>query len=161
MTPLVSFVGKSEVGKTTLVEKLIVELKRRGYRVAVIKHHAHTTPIDGPKKDSYRYAQAGASSVVVSSPLEVAHFTRVSRELSLAELAARIENVDLILTEGFKREKAPKIEVSRAELGTDLVARAEEVIAVASDHPIALNVPRFDLDDVNGLATFVEDKFLR
>ena len=161
MTPLLSFVGKSGVGKTTLIEKLIAELKRRGYRISVVKHHAHTTPIDGRGKDSWRFAEAGASVAIVSSPAEIARFERVPRELTLNEIAAQIDNVDLILTEGFKREAAPKIEVSRAALGTDLIGRAEELIAVVSDHPITLNLPRFDLDDAAGIAAFIEGKFLR
>lgn len=161
MTPVLSFVGKSGVGKTTLIEKLIVELKRRGFRVAVVKHHSHTTSLDTPGKDSWRFAEAGASVAIVSSPVEIARFERVPRELTLAEIAARVENVDLILTEGFKCEVAPKIEVSRAELSTQLVARVEELVAVASDHPITLNLPHFDLDDVIGIASFIEAKFLR
>jgi len=134
MTPLLSFVGKSGVGKTTLIEKLIAELKRRGYRIAVVKHHAHTTPIDGRGKDSWRFSEAGASLAVVSSPVEIARFERVPHELTLNEIAAQISNVDLVLTEGFKREAAPKIEVSRAALGTDLIGRVDELIAVVSDH---------------------------
>lgn len=161
MIPLLSFVGKSGVGKTTLIEKLVAELKQRGYRVAVVKHHAHTTPIDGRGKDSWRYAEAGASVAIVSSPVEIARFERVSRELTLNEIAATITNVDLIFTEGFKRESALKIEVSRTALGTDLVGRPDELIAVVSDHPIDLNLPRFDLDNVMGLANFIEEKFLR
>jgi molybdopterin-guanine dinucleotide biosynthesis protein MobB len=161
VTPLVSFVGKSGVGKTTLIEKLVAELKRRGYRVAVFKHHAHTTPIDGRSKDSWRFAEAGASVAIVSSPVEIARFERVSRELTLNEIASQINNnIDLILTEGFKREATSKIEVSRAELGTDLISRTDELIAVVSDHPIALNLPHFDLDNVIGIATFIEEKFL-
>jgi molybdopterin-guanine dinucleotide biosynthesis protein MobB len=161
MIPLLSFVGKSGVGKTTLIEKLVAELKRRGYRIAVVKHHAHTTPIDGRGKDSWRFAEAGASLAVVSSPVEIVRFERVTRELTLNEIAAQINGVDLILTEGFKREAAPKIEVSRTALGADLVARADELIAVVSDHPIALNLPRFDLDDAAGIAALIEGKFLR
>ena len=161
MIPLVSFVGKSGIGKTVLIEKLVVELKRRGYRVAVLKHHAHATTIDQYGKDSWRFADAGASVVMVSSPAEVARFERVGHELSLAELAAQIEGVDLILTEGFKQEAAPKIEVSRREMGTDLVAKAEELIAVVSDHPVELEVPRFDLDAVEEIVSFIEEKFLR
>lgn len=161
MTPLVSFIGKSGVGKTTLIEKLIAELKRRGYRVAVVKHHVHTTSLDAPGKDSWRFAEAGASLALVSSPVELARFERVPRELTLNEIAAQIDNVDLILTEGFKRETAPKIEVSRAALSTDLIGRAGELIAVVSDHPIALDLPRFDLDGAAGLATFIEKKFLK
>ena len=160
MIPIVSFVGKSGIGKTTLVEKIVVELKARGVSVAMIKHHAHTTSLDSSGKDSWRYAQAGADVVVVSSPVEVARFERVPRERTLAEIAAQIENVDLILTEGFKREAAPKIEVARAEMGTDLVARVDELIAVAADFPIPLNVPCFKLDDAAGLATFLRERFL-
>ena len=93
MTPLISIVGKSGIGKTTLIEKLVRELKSRGLRVAVIKHHAHTTPIDAPGKDSWRFAEAGADAVVVSSPVEIARFERVARELTLAEIAARVECV--------------------------------------------------------------------
>jgi molybdopterin-guanine dinucleotide biosynthesis protein MobB len=113
MTPLLSFVGKSGCGKTTLIEKVIAELRRRGYRIAVVKHHAHTTPIDGPDKDSWRFAEAGANAVIASSPAEVAQFERVTYELTLSEIAERIKNVDLILTEGFKREAVSKIEISR------------------------------------------------
>ncbi len=83
MIPLLSFVAKSGSGKTTLIEKLVAELKRRGYRIAVVKHHAHTTPIDGRGKDSWRFAEAGASVAFVSSPVEIARFERVPRELTL------------------------------------------------------------------------------
>lgn len=155
MTSLLSFVAQSGAGKTTLIEKLIPHLKQRGLRVAVVKHHAHTSSVDIPGKDTWRFSEAGADIVAVSSPAEFAQFQRVARELTLAEIAAKIENVDLILTEGFKREPAPKIEILRAQVGTELSARADELIAVVSDHPIPLNVPRFDLDDTAGLADFI------
>ncbi len=158
--PLISFVGKSGVGKTTVLEKLVREFKARGVRVAVVKHHAHTTPIDAPGKDSWRFAEAGADAVVVSSPTEIARFERVPRELTLAEIAARVSDADLILTEGFKREAAPKIEVSRAAVGTELVAKPAELIAVVADHPIAIQVARFDLEDTAGLATFIQKNCL-
>lgn len=160
VAPILSFVGKSGCGKTTIIEKLVALLKKRNYRIAVVKHHAHQTPIDGPGKDSWRFAEAGADQVIVSSPVEIARFQRLTRELALAEIVAGIANVDLVLTEGFKRETAPKIEVSRRELGTDLISRAGEVVAVVSDHPIALSVPRYHLDDTEGLADFVERHFL-
>jgi molybdopterin-guanine dinucleotide biosynthesis protein MobB len=159
MIPLVSIVGKAGAGKTTLLEKLVAEFKTRGYRVAVIKHHAHATSLDVPGKDSWRLAEAGADAVVVASPLEVARFERLARERTLAEIAAGIHNVDLILTEGFKREAAPKIEVSRAARGTDLIAAPDELVAVVSDYPIDLPVPRFDLDDAAGIASFLKDRF--
>lgn len=159
MIPVISLVGKSGVGKTTLMEKLLPELKKRGIRVAVVKHHAHTTPIDIPGKDTWRFAQAGANPVIVSSPVEVARFEKGEREKTLSEITASICNVDLVLTEGFKREAAPKIEVSRTELGEDLLARTVELIAVVSDHPIQLNLPRFDLDDAAGISDFIIKQF--
>jgi molybdopterin-guanine dinucleotide biosynthesis protein B len=155
MIPLLSFIAKSGAGKTTLIEKLIPELKKRGVHVAVIKHHAHTTPIDVPGKDTWRMAQAGADLVAVSSPVEFVRFERVTRELTLAEIAAKIQNVDLILTEGFKREPAPKIEIARAEFGTDLIARTDDLIAVVSDFSISHSLPHFALDDIAGLADFI------
>ena len=161
MIPVISIIGKSGVGKTTLIEKLLPVLKGRGYRVAVVKHHAHPTPIDAPGKDSWRFAEAGADTVIVSSPTEIARFERVTHELTLAEISAQVEAVDLILTEGFKREPGPKIQVSRAALGTDLVGHPDELVAVLSDHPIAFDLPRFDLDAVVGLAAFIEEKLLR
>ncbi len=159
MIPIVSIVGKSGVGKTTLIEKLLREFNARGIRVAVVKHHAHTTPVDSPGKDSWRFAEAGAATVIVSSPAEVARFERVQRELTLAEIAKRVD-VDLILTEGFKHEAAPKVEVSRAELGTDLAARPDELIAVVADYPVALHLPRFELDDAAGVVNLLCDRFL-
>jgi molybdopterin-guanine dinucleotide biosynthesis adapter protein len=158
MIPLISIVGKSGVGKTTLLEKLLPELRSRNLRVAVIKHHAHATPVDNPGKDTWRFRQAGANPVVVSSPIEVARFEQVAQERTLADIAESIRDVDLILTEGFKQETAAKIELSRAELGVDLVARSEDLVAVVTDHPIQTNLPRFGLEDVAGLADFIAER---
>lgn len=156
MTRLVSIVGQSGCGKTTFLEKLVPELKRRGLRVAVVKHHAHPTPLDTVGKDSWRFAEAGADAVLVSSPAEVARFERPPRELTLAELAARLDGFDLILTEGFKRESAPKIEVSRAAHGTALVSREEELVAVVCDYAAPARAPRYALDDAAGVADLIE-----
>lgn len=158
--PLLSFVGKSGSGKTTFVEKVIPRLVAAGLRVAVCKHHSHTTLIDPPGKDSGRYAAAGAAAVIVSSPVEVARFERVAREQTLPELIARLPEVDLVLTEGFKREAAPKVEISRAALGTDLVAPAADLVAVVADHPVALAVPRFALEDAAGFAAWLLREYL-
>jgi molybdopterin-guanine dinucleotide biosynthesis protein MobB len=116
--PVISIVGRSNSGKTTLLEKLISELKQRGYRVAAVKHHYHAGfTFDVPGKDSYRFAQAGADHVAVAGPDRVVHVRRWEREPSLAEVVADIRDVDLILTEGYKRERAPKIEVWRRGQG--------------------------------------------
>src|SRR5512143_1268223 len=156
MTRLISIVGQSGVGKTTFIEKLVPELKRRGLRVAVVKHHAHPTPLDTVGKDSWRFAQAGADAVMVSSPVEVARFERTASELTLAEIAARFDGFDLILTEGFKREAAPKIEFSRAAVSTTLLCREQDLLAVVCDYAAPTGAPRFALDDAAGVADLIE-----
>ncbi len=155
MPPIISIIGKSGVGKTSLIEKLIPEIRARGYRVAVVKHHAHATPIDTPGKDSWRFAEAGADAVVVSSPGEVAAYRRVHQEQTLAEIASGLSNVDLVLAEGFKREPGVKIELSRADYSRELISKPEELLAVISDYETALAVRRLDLADIPGIAEFI------
>ena len=161
MIPIVSIVGKSGTGKTTLLEGLIVELRRRGYRVAVVKHDVHNFEIDLPGKDSWRYAQVGSDVVVISAPRKLALIKRLEREMALDEIAALVPEVDIILTEGYKRGKAPKIEVSRRARSDELLCRADELIAIAADQPFDLDVPQFDLDDVVGIADLLEERFLK
>jgi len=160
--PIISVVGRSDVGKTTLLEKLIPELKRRGYRVATVKHHAHPGfEIDRPGKDSWRHAQAGSDHVVIAAPDKVASIRRVDREPTLDEIAATITDVDIILTEGYKRTDKPKIEVIRAARSPEPICVPDELVAVVSDVDPPFDVPRFDLDDVSGLADLIEERFLR
>jgi len=162
MIPIVCVVGKSDSGKTTLLEKLIVEFKQRGYRVATIKHHSHGDfDIDVPGKDTWRHAQAGADQVVIASPSKLAHIRRLEHELSLDEIVASITGVDIILTEGFKRSAKPKIEVSRCEQGSELICQPEELIAVAADHPINVDVPQFGLNDAAGIVDLLVANCLR
>jgi molybdopterin-guanine dinucleotide biosynthesis protein B len=161
MIPLVSVVGKSDAGKTTLLEKLIPELTRRGYRVATVKHDAHSFEIDQPGKDTWRHRQAGADVVVISSKDKVAIIRSVDEEMSLLQIADTITGVDIILTEGFKRGPAPKIEVSRREKSSELLCSADELVAIASDQHFDLPVPQFGLDDAVGLVDTLERRFLR
>lgn len=161
MLPVISIVGKSGSGKTTLLEKLIPELKRRGYRVGTIKHDAHSFDIDHPGKDTWRHAQAGSDHVVISSPQRVASIRRVRQEIPLEQLVAAMPDVDIVLTEGYKRGSAPKIEVSRRARSETLVCQTWELLAVACDHPCEVDVPQYDLEDVKGLADLLEAQFFR
>jgi len=158
--PIVSVVGKSGAGKTTLLEKLIAELKRRGYRVATVKHDVHGFEIDRPGKDSWRLAQAGSDSVVIASPNRLALIKRLDREMALSEIAAFLTDVDIILTEGYKRGNAPKIEVSRRERGGELLCTPDELVAIVSDQSFDLDVPQFGLDDTAGIVDLLEGTFL-
>lgn len=158
--PILSIVGKSGSGKTTLLEKLIAELKRRGYRVATIKHHAHPGfEIDQPGKDTWRHAQAGSDHVVIAAPDKIASIRRLEHELTLDEIAATIIDVDIILTDGFKRAGKPALEVARAENGMDLVSERDKLVAVATDGQLAVAVPQFGLDDIARIVDWVVMKF--
>jgi len=157
----VCFVGKSGTGKTTLLEKLIPELKRRGLRVGTVKHHAHPGfEIDREGKDTWRHAKAGSDHVVIAAPDKIASIRTIERALSLAEIVATMSDLDLILVEGFKRSTFPKIEIIREAAGIDPICTREEVIAMVTDVPSPYSVPAFNLDDMKGLADFLEKTFL-
>jgi molybdopterin-guanine dinucleotide biosynthesis adapter protein len=161
MIPVISVVGKSNVGKTTLVEKLIKEIKSRGYKVATVKHDVHGFDIDVPGKDTWRHAQAGSDVVVISSPQKLAMISKVEEELSLDQVCERISGVDLIMTEGYKRETKPKIEVFREGVYDELLCSPDELIAIATDVEFDLGVPCYGLDDAQGLVDRIVELFLR
>ncbi|MFH0958272.1 MAG: molybdopterin-guanine dinucleotide biosynthesis protein B, partial [Pseudomonadota bacterium] len=135
MIPLISVVGKSDSGKTTLLEKLIRELTLRGYRIGSIKHDAHSFEIDKEGKDSWRHKQAGAVLTMISSPSKIAMVMDSDHDHTLDELREKfINNVDLILTEGYKRENLPKIEVFRSALRREMLCTGDDnLIAIAGD----------------------------
>ena len=166
-TPVISIVAKSGTGKTTLLEKLIAELKRRGYRVGAMKHDAHQFDIDREGKDSWRLTQAGADTMVISSPGKIAMIKRNARmtETSVADIVnAYYSDVDIVLTEGFKNDRFPKIEVHRKERSPTIMCRGEAhdptLIAVASNDQLDMDVPVFDIDDFRGICDMIEKRFL-
>jgi molybdopterin-guanine dinucleotide biosynthesis protein B len=160
LVPIVSVVGRAKVGKTTFLVKLIAELAERGYDVAVIKHSVHAFDFSQPGKDTYKHTRAGAKAVALASARELVLSRPLDAELEIDQIAAMLGKADLVLTEGYKYAHKPKIEISRRALGTELVSRRQEIIAVVSDHPIDLEVPRFDLDDAPGVASLIEKLFL-
>lgn len=157
MIPIIPVVGCSNSGKTTLVVKLVKELKKRGFRVATIKHHHQTISLDVPGKDTWKHAQAGADIVVLASPGSVGILERTPVDLTLDEIAGRIQGVDIIIAEGFKGADRPKIEVFRSEVHETLITPTDQLLAVASDvkHD---GIPTFDLDDAAGLVNFLQEK---
>lgn len=159
MRPIISIVGKSASGKTTLLESLILELKQRGYKVAVIKHAGDDFELDKPGKDSWRLIQAGGEVVAISSPSRVAVIKKTERDLSPRELSYFIRwDYDLLLTEGFKQGGAPKIEVHRKEQGSDLLCPPQQLLAVVTDEPLSIEVPQFSKDEIQGLADLIEKR---
>ncbi len=163
MPPIVSLVGRPDHGKTTLLEKLIPELNRRGYRIGTIKHHVHEFAMDIPGKDTWRHKQAGAHSVVLSSPTGLGLIRDVSRDTPVEELVTRYFNdVDLVIAEGYKRLALPKIEVFRNALSdTPLQNRDETWIGIVTDLKQEGEIPHFGPDDINEIVDFLISTFLK
>jgi len=157
MIPIIAVVGYSNSGKTTLIVKLVKELKSRGFRIATIKHHHETISLDVPGKDTWKYSAAGADIVVLASPGSVNIIENTPEDLTLDNLASRITGVDLIIAEGFKRESRLKIEVFRSGVHEKLITPIEQLLAVASDINHA-GVPTFALDDATGLVNYLQEK---
>jgi molybdopterin-guanine dinucleotide biosynthesis protein B len=158
MPPIVSIIGKSKSGKTTLIERLIGELKSRGYRVATIKHTHHKLSLDEPGKDSWRHIQAGSEATVISTDDNTVLIKPA--ETSLEQLAHLIgEDYDIILTEGFKTGDAPKIETHRKQAGPPL-ASVSKLIAIATDEPLETEVRKFPLEDIKGISDLLEKEFI-
>ena len=161
MVSVVSVVGRSNVGKTTFVEKLIRELKRRGYSVGTIKHYRHEFEIDQPGKDSWRHAHAGSDVAVIASPTKLALVRRLDREQTIDEIVASMPRVDIVVTEGYKHEGKPKIEVFRQAVVSELVSDPSELLALVTDQRLDLSVPQFDLEDAAGVADLIERALLK
>ena len=163
MIPIVSIVGKSDSGKTTLMEKLIPELNRRGYRIATVKHDIHGFEIDKEGKDSWRHRRAGAHSTVISSPKQLALIRSMDHDATLEEIINRfVQDVDIVISEGYKKDKAPKVEIFRKEVHQEpLCTREDHLLALVSNQHFDLGVPCLDLNDVEGLADIIEKSFLK
>ena len=158
MSLIVSVVGRSNSGKTTLLEELIVELKRRGYTVAAVKHSGSGFQLDHPGKDSWRFAEAGSDAIMLASPNGLAFLQKASHPPTFEEVIDFLGNrYDFILVEGFKESDAPKIEVHRKELGS-LVTSPEKLFAVVTDEQLDVSVPQFSNHDGAALVDLLEKR---
>ncbi|PLL14340.1 molybdopterin-guanine dinucleotide biosynthesis protein B [Tabrizicola sp. TH137] len=151
-------IGWKNSGKTSLMERLVAEITARGFSVSTVKHVHHDVDLDQPGKDTYRHRQAGAREVVLASKdrfaLMVEHR---GPEPDLAAVLARLAPVDLVLVEGYKRDRHRKLEVWRRETGQDLIQTGDPLVrAVATDAPgLSLPVPVLDLNDTAAVADFI------
>jgi molybdopterin-guanine dinucleotide biosynthesis protein B len=158
--PIVTFVGKSNSGKTTLIEKLLLELSSGGLDVGTIKHDVHGFDIDIPGKDSWKHRQAGAKRTIISSQTKLALIQDTDHDHKLDELAVYFIGLDLVLAEGYMSEAKPKVEIFRPEFHAQPLCQGDEnLIALVTDASLDLGVPRFGLDDGNGLASFLKEYF--
>ncbi|MGD9248524.1 MAG: molybdopterin-guanine dinucleotide biosynthesis protein B [Desulfobacteraceae bacterium] len=162
--PIISIVSKKRSGKTTLIEKLIPELRAKGYRVGTVKHDTHGFDIDHEGKDTWRHKQCGASTVVIASPWKLSLVKDVDAEIGLDRIVeSYFADMDLVLTEGYLRAGKPQVEIfNSAAHKRPLHVRGESntLIAVMSDVPVDLGVPNYDINDVGALAEDIVQRFL-
>jgi molybdopterin-guanine dinucleotide biosynthesis protein B len=163
--PILCFVGRSNSGKTTLIERLIPALVQQGYRLATIKHAGHGFNLDTEGKDSWRHKRAGADTVIVTTKGSLAMFTDVDEEVKVEELRERYVSTgtDLIIAEGWKSEGYPKIVVVRDHVG-EVEVSPEGLLALVSNKPldrVPAGVPVLDPDDIAGLAVLIAKRFPR
>ncbi|MEL6100144.1 MAG: molybdopterin-guanine dinucleotide biosynthesis protein B [Pseudomonadota bacterium] len=155
---LYGVVGWKNAGKTGLMERLVADITGRGLSVSTVKHAHHTFDVDHPGKDSHRHRIAGATEVLLASRNRFAlmHELREEDEPRLEDLLSKLAPVDLVLVEGYKRDAHPKVEAHRQETGNPLIAPDDPTIrAVASDTPLDLDRPVFDLNDTKAVADFI------
>lgn len=160
MNKVIGVAGFKNAGKTTLVEKLVTELTRRGHRISTIKHAHHSFDIDHEGRDSFRHRKAGASEVAVVSRHRwaIIHESREDAEPTLDEILAKLAPCDLVIVEGYKRDTHDKIEVRNLDLEHPRLAGDDPtVVAIAANGAIPdAPVPVFGRDDVSALAGFIE-----
>lgn len=158
-TPIIAFSAWSGTGKTTIIEKLIKELKRRKLKVAAIKHDAHDFEIDREGKDSWRFTRAGADVAAVSSGTKTAFV--ISRPLDLSGVVSGISDVDIILAEGYNNEDLPCIGISRMDTGKGFRRPCSSYIALITDDPscndAAAGIPVFGFGDIKEITDFIQD----
>ena len=161
MPQVICIVGRSQSGKTTLIEKLIPVLRNKGYRIGTIKHSHHIFDFDKSGKDSWRHKDAGAEAVIIASPGKIA-MVKNDHQGTLDSLVDYFGDLDLVITEGYKGARKPKIEVVRAARHDDVLLRKDDyLVAVVTDADLKIEQPVFGLDDIDNLADFIAGKYLK
>lgn len=165
--PVLGFLAHSGTGKTTLLIKLITILRKKKYRIGMVKHAYHDFDIDKQGKDSYKLRKAGASKMLIGAKKRWALMVDADedQEFSLSEHIMKLQNddLDLILVEGFQLDDIPKIELIRPALGHDFFfPEDEDVIAIATDDPlpIAIDLPILNINDPDAIVAFIQQQFL-
>ncbi|NLL36693.1 MAG: cyclic pyranopterin monophosphate synthase MoaC [Fretibacterium sp.] len=156
--PAISFAAWSGTGKTTLIEQVVRVLKKRGLRLAVLKHDAHSFEIDHEGKDTWRFTKAGTDITMISSSEQTAYIEQGA--LPLEELLGRISDVDLILVEGYKDKKLPQIGVARKDTGKGFTAELDRFVALVTDCEVKTDLPCFGFEDAEAIAEFIMEKIL-
>ncbi len=159
---IITIVGKSDSGKTTLLEKLIAELTQRGYRIGTVKHAHDGFEMDKKGKDSQRHRKAGALATLVITDDQIA-LIRDDRTSYIEKMKTYLLGVDIILAEGFKRQRLPKIEIFRTNSGhkEPLCMEDDTLIAFVTDSGYKPDVPIFGLEDIDKIADFIEENYFR
>ena len=161
--PVLCFVGTSNSGKTTLIEKIINLLTMHGYRVATVKHTHKEFAIDTEGKDSWRHRSAGAKTVILASPKQFFMVSDADLELTIEDVLYKyVNNIDILIVEGFKRDIYPKIEVYREGVSGELRCMNDSsIIAFVTDKSRDIPVPAFNINDAVGITNFIEQRILQ
>jgi molybdopterin-guanine dinucleotide biosynthesis protein B len=161
MIPIISFVGRHNCGKTTVLEKVIPILKEKGYKLAIIKHHKGDVEFDVSGKDTWRLAKAGSDVVVISTPQKTAIVRTPEKELTLDQIKEMVsDGMDIVISEGYKFDNKPKIEVFRSEVSDKILSPEKDLVALVTDRKFGIDVPQFAFDDAEGIADFIIERFI-
>lgn len=161
MYNILSITSYSGVGKTTLIEFIVKELSKRGYKVGTIKHTCHDFDIDKEGKDTYKHREAGASKVSVISKNRFSYIEEVNQEKNLKDVITLYKNMDLIIIEGYKTYRFKKLEITRKNKYIDLISNINDLIGIVSDITYDLDIMQFKLDDYNKIADYLEECIIK
>lgn len=156
-SPVLCIVGRSNTGKTTIIERLVQRFKSEGFQVAVVKRDGHDKAVfDYPGKDTWRFTQAGADTVVLATPTRVYQYQKQITSPNLEDLIRGIEPVDIILVEGFKHSSYSKLEVIRAEINTESACQEHEVMGYISDTYQSKDKPVFHSEELDKIIEWIK-----